>query len=80
MTRQQANYQLTNLLHEIVKKYPDLRFSQILQNFDYIKVQEIKGMNAGGTYHYLVWKDEFYLEPQDLLKRVEESLNERSND
>lgn len=36
MTRQQANYQLVNLLHALVEKYPDLRFSQILLAFEFI--------------------------------------------
>ena len=71
MTRAAANRKLVEKLAEIVHKYPDLRFSQILQNFDFVQTKEIMIDHPHHrAYPELVWEDEFYLESEDLLERV----------
>ena len=61
-TRQEANRELVNILEEIIEKQPQLRFSQILYAYNFIK-------NNDGT---LI--DEFYLESKKLLERVNEQF------
>jgi hypothetical protein len=69
MTRQEANRLIIKLLAEQVEKDPDIRFGQMLRN-------------VGAVYEYMtpdddaVWRDEFYLEPQQLLKRIQQSIKE----
>ena len=71
MTREEANWKLINLLQYLQYKHPDLRFSQILQNFAFIKPQRpVK--NKGEQS----WQNEFYLEGEDLLKRVEKRIED----
>lgn len=67
MTRQQANAELADILTYIIELNPDMRFGQILQNYGFI-IRDDDGS----------WSNGFYLEPQILLKRVRESL-EQSN-
>jgi hypothetical protein len=70
MTRQQANRQLIRILTEIVETCPDLRFSQILSAFGFVRhTRPIK--QEGADLHRVEWLDEFYKEPQELLERVE---------
>lgn len=77
MTRQQANYQLVNLLHKLVEENPQLRLGQILQAYNYVEVlkMDIKH-DSGAVEPFIYWNNEFYLEPQELLKRVEQKLYE----
>lgn len=71
MTKSQANFMLAKTLLRLVKKYPDLRFSQILQNFNFVEVKEVTEIIRLGQEHIsLYWEDEFYLESEDLLERV----------
>lgn len=66
------NIELVKILTDLVNTNPDLRFSQILANFDFVKqipqyhheVDEIIGH---------VWLDEYNLEPSELLERVKNS-------
>jgi len=46
-----------------------LRFGQILQAFKYVTLNEDKE-----------WNNEFYTEPEEILKRVEKEINEKFND
>lgn len=61
MTRKEANIKLLEILTETINKHEDIRFSQALVNLDVVKYL---GDNT--------WVNEYYLEPIDLLKRVEE--------
>lgn len=58
MKRLNANLQLLEMLNGLIHSYPELRFSQILNIFDFVK------------QHNGAWVDEFYLEPDELSKRV----------
>lgn len=62
--RHVCNVRLANLLRVIADTYPDLRFSQILSNFDFVK-------NSGTTGQLL---DEFYTESEIVLERVEKQM------
>lgn len=62
MNRYAINHILLIKLGDLISDNPDMRFSQILSNFGFVK--EI------GTG----WKDEFFLESEDLLKRVEKEI------
>lgn len=68
--RLKANIELLELLRSLVYSYPDLRFSQILSNFDFVK-QNIHTINNGGIgNNWSSWSDEYYLEPKLLVQRV----------
>ena len=70
--RQDANRELVRLLSEWVEKYPDMRFGQILRNAGFVYEDALSDYDHyDGEYHSLfVWRDEFTLEPTELLKRV----------
>ena len=56
---------------KLVARHPDLRFSQILLNYRFVKqVRPVKP--NPDIWHN--WQDEFYLEPNEVLKRVEQAL------
>lgn len=59
MDRQEMNRALVRHLAALVEAYPDQRFGQLLQNHGFIH-----------RYDDGPWQNEFYLEPDDLLKRV----------
>jgi hypothetical protein len=69
MTRQEANRLIIKLLAEQIEKYPDVRFGQMMRN-------------AGVVYQHtdrddqIIWLDEFNLEPQELLKRIQRYIKE----
>ena len=68
MTRQNANQGLIDILQHLIDAYPDLRFSQILYVYGFIQsFPEIDKTD---------WKNEFYTESSDILKRVSERLYE----
>ena len=71
-TRQEQNRQIVQLMQTLVESYPDLRFGQILQNFGFVDVLELHKhvMEFSGN----VWTDEFYKEPEVILKRVKEAI------
>lgn len=71
MTRQNDNYELAYILLNLIDKHPDLRFSQILDSFGFVKAQrptKDKGQ--------ISWQNEFYMEGKDLLKRVEQRITD----
>lgn len=76
--RQVYNKTLCHLLRELVDKYPDMRFSQILSNFDFVvkKLVHYEGNDSGEEH---TWKDEYYLEPWELEQRVTETLKKLEN-
>ena len=74
MDRNEANWKLINHLQYLQIKYPDLRFSQILQNFASIK--PLKGRSRTD----FDWSNEFNLEGEDLLKRVEQRIKDMEKD
>ncbi len=59
--RARTNLALVQNLFDLVEKHPDMRFSQILSSFGFV---EDTGMGK--------WKDEFFVEPEKTLERVEE--------
>lgn len=59
MTIQQTNQELVNILTTLVKDYPTLRMGQILLSFGFIDRVE----------------DEFYKDPEEVLKRVMAHIN-----
>jgi len=60
--RYEDNKNLLEFLRVAIESYPDMRFSQILVAFDFVKQVE----REDKTY----WEDEFYLESKDLCERV----------
>ena len=69
MTRLQANEKLIGILNRLVQNNPDLRFSQILHNFGFVKPDR-PTKDAGDN-----WQNEFYLEPLKVLQRVTQRIN-----
>jgi len=66
MTRQEANKRILEILIEEVNGQPDIRFGQLLRNLGAISEErEVDGP--------MLWANEFYLEPQDLLQRIEKT-------
>ena len=65
MTRLEANRELIKLLAGYSEQYPDQRFSQILQNLWIVKPERPAHPDLG-----ISWQNEFYMESEDLLKRV----------
>ena len=74
MTRQEYNKQILFILEEIVDKYPDLRFGQILANAEIITYKN--------DYDEIVPRDPFYEESEITWKRMllnKFAFNEQSN-
>ena len=65
MTRQAANYEILNKLYAIVEKHPDLRFQQILQNYQINLLDKNDGVVSESKC-----LDLFYEESEDTLKRL----------
>ena len=70
MTRQSQNEELVKVLNNLVKDNPDLRFSQILYVFRFVKANR-PTRDAGDN-----WQNEFYVEPEEILKRVKQALKD----
>jgi hypothetical protein len=64
MTRKEANLEIIRLIHAYAETYPDQRFGQILQNIDVVRRSK-----SASTL-----EDEYYLESEELLKRVALSI------
>ena len=60
--RIQCNQEILRKLSEYLSKYPDMRFSQALLNLNIVS----------DAYHHCdsYWADEFYIEPEEVLKRM----------
>ena len=65
MSRQVSNYQLAAILIELIKEFPDQRFSQILQNYGFIKPNR-----PADPQVRVDWQNEFYEESSTILDRV----------
>lgn len=65
MSRLEANREILRILSERVEALPDVRFGQLLRNLTMVLER------VDTTTGEIVWKDEFYLESADLLKRIE---------
>ena len=63
MERQKYNELILETLSKLVKKYPDLRFGQILINADIIQV-------VTNEYGIPIVQDPFYEEPEITWERV----------
>ncbi len=75
MNRQIANEDLLKELEQLIKKYPDQRFSQILSNYGFIKPQRpTKDLGR------ISWQNEFYVESEELLERVKRRIEDMEND
>ena len=66
--RLKENRILIENLKTLVEKHPEQRFSQILLNFGFVK--QVKSPNEEKLY----WKNEFYIEPDDVIKRLKLDL------
>lgn len=71
MTRHENNLELLNRLEYLIEKYPDMRFSQILLTFAFVKQERPAKPEAR-----ISWQDEFYVEGGDLLTRVERRIKD----
>lgn len=69
MSRQADNFQLAAILIELIKEYPDQRFSQILQNYGFIKPNRPTNPDVR-----VDWQNEFYEEPEVILERVKQRV------
>lgn len=63
------NQAIVDKLQELIKKYPDWRFGQILRNCDIIKEICIEEKDDV-AYQTVVWKDEFNTESKIIWKRM----------
>ena len=70
MTRQEANRELLKILEQTIESQPDIRFSQALRNAGFVK--EVVFESPSSRWENVIyWQDEFNLEPQVLLTRVQ---------
>lgn len=70
MTRHQANMTLLEILKGYLTDNPDIRFGQALVNLNAL---EDDFMATKTQVWGRVYKDPFYEEPQETLKRVKET-------
>ena len=76
--RKQATLELLAILTELIVKHPEQRFSQILRNYGFVR--ETRPIKAErGEMLGVDWKNEFSLEPVELLKRVKRRKNDIEN-
>lgn len=69
--RKVNNLMLLNYLEDLITRYPDLRFGQILFNYQFIKWYTTKdGIQIC---------DPFYEEPVETIKRVREQMSKNKN-
>lgn len=73
LVRQAYNEMILEKLTQIVRKNPSMRFSQIMANYGLVRHE--RPVNQGtADEQRMGWKDEFYLESEALLERVERSV------
>lgn len=75
--RQQYNRVLVQVLSDYIEKYPDIRFSQALDNIGLVQGRLLKQFPAQGQ-DLMIWDNEYNLEPDKLLERVS-SLSDAKN-
>jgi hypothetical protein len=63
MTRLEYNREIINKLSELIEKYPDWRFGQLL-----INVEIVKGTTDNNGQFFVL--DPFYDESKDILDRL----------
>ena len=72
--RQEATMELLQILGQLILENPHLRFSQILDNYGFVK--PARPINPAHAEQFNVqWQNEFYMEPVDLLKRVKDRID-----
>lgn len=71
MNRHQDNLDLVEQLVDLVNENPDMRFSQILLAYGFVKQTRPARPEAN-----IDWQDEFYMEPDVLLKRVKRRIED----
>ena len=64
--RYQYNIAIINKLTELVNKYPELRFNQLLMDCGVIDSKELVSLSTGSSYI----KDPFYEESENTWKRM----------
>lgn len=78
--RKEATIELLQILGQLILENPTQRFSQILSNYGFITEEYVTTYegeaHSDGEYF---WKNEFYLEPVALLKRVKGKVNDLKN-
>lgn len=69
--RHKKNREILSLFCDLVDKYPDMRFSQILLAFGFVKQTRPARPEAR-----IDWQDEFYMESEVVLKRVKQRIED----
>lgn len=76
--RYEKNKELLQKLQELIENNKDLRFSQILAVYGFVR--ETRPISTSSDLYSCVnWTNEFYLESKDLFKRVEKRINDIDN-
>jgi hypothetical protein len=70
VTRLEANRQILEILSKEIELQPDIRFTQLLQNLGIVKFSLQIPPGSGGWNPTFAIEDEFYLESEELLKRL----------
>lgn len=70
MNRQEKNQELVDILQFLIEINPDLRFSQILYSYGFVKANRPASPKAR-----IDWQNEFYTEPDEIIKRVNGKLD-----
>lgn len=70
MNRKASNLEIMDRLSEYFSKYPDMRFGQALLNLGIVEIFECPNTDK------LYWKNAFYEESKEILKRIEEIKKE----
>lgn len=71
--RQVANLDILTIIEEMVMKYSDLRFGQILAMLDIVQYKTVNKTGALGA-HVIEPVDPFYEESVDMLTRVRKQI------
>ncbi len=74
--RLKANRTLIELLATLVESHPSMRFGQILSVFGFVENEKLH--DDVNVWKPGPWRDEFFLEPQAVLKRVRGRIRELS--
>ena len=72
LNRYASNIALLLRLDDLIKNNKDLRFSQILDVYGFVKASRPTHPDNG-----VEWINEFYLESEKLLERVEKRIEDR---
>jgi hypothetical protein len=73
MTRLEANREILKVLSQVVERYPDFRFNQLLVGIELIST------NYDETLGTRYWNNEFYTESTDILERITNEQNKLWN-